>query len=284
VIDIPLQAGMIENSLCIKPVNGTTIQRVEITPTPTGNERTRKEIENLLEQRNRLNDRLQALETREAIFTSAAKSQSGKAPRKSKSNPDPMQSIRQGTDFAMTQLEAVYTARRKSELEIKRLDSIIAAARKSSRSSENIAHITVMPAQGKVTARYAITTQSWTPRYDIFLNHSDTAQVDLYGKFPATMPGHKLYASQAALAESSTAKATPLQPGTQALLARYNPAVAQEFIGIGAVSTFSFLLTNTSGVHLPAGEATVYTRGEYVGKVRFEGLSSGRSTKVLSGI
>ena len=72
---------------------------------------------------------LQALATREEIFKSAAKSQGGKAPRKSKANPDPMQAIRQGTEFAIAQLEAVYTSRRRTEQEIRRIDSRIAAAK-----------------------------------------------------------------------------------------------------------------------------------------------------------
>jgi hypothetical protein len=62
-----------------------------------------KELDTLLEQRNRLGDRLQALETREEIFKSATKSQSGKAPRKTRANPDPMLTIRQGTEFAIAQ-------------------------------------------------------------------------------------------------------------------------------------------------------------------------------------
>ncbi len=63
-------------------------------------------------RRDALGDRLKALNAREAIFKSAAKSQSGKAPRKSKTNTEPLTAVRQGTEFAIAQLENVYHARR----------------------------------------------------------------------------------------------------------------------------------------------------------------------------
>jgi hypothetical protein len=125
VLEIPLPSGMIDDSLRIIPGSGTVIRRVDIVPAPADTGKTERELDALLEQKNRLGDRLLALATREDIFKTAAKSQSGKAPRKTKTNPEPMQSIRQGTEFAIAQLEAVYTARRKTEQEIRRLDSRI---------------------------------------------------------------------------------------------------------------------------------------------------------------
>ena len=107
---------------------------------------------------------MQALATREDIFKSAAKSQSGKAPRKTKANPVPMQAIRQGTAFAIAQLEAVYTSRRRTELEFSRLDNRIATAIISGRDPETVARIQVSPARGSVTAGYAVADQGWTPR------------------------------------------------------------------------------------------------------------------------
>jgi len=101
------------------------------------------------------------------IFKSAAKSQGAKAPRKTKANPEPLQAIRQGTDFAIAQLEAVYTSRRKTEQEIKRLDNRIAAARTNGKAPESIARVLVSPTRGRVTARYALAGLGWSPSYDI---------------------------------------------------------------------------------------------------------------------
>src|ERR1035437_1701410 len=107
VVEVPIASGLLDGTLKVDPSAGTSIVRVDITPTRSDS-RSDKELEALIEQRQRLEDRLLALNTREEIFKSAAKSQSGKAPRKTKSNPDPIQTLRQGTDFAIAQLETVY--------------------------------------------------------------------------------------------------------------------------------------------------------------------------------
>lgn len=277
ILEIPLPPGLIERSLRVMPDRGTTIQRVDIISTPADTGKAEKELNALLEQKSRLGDRLQALATRENIFKSAAKSQSGKAPRKTKTNPEPMQSIRQGTEFAIAQLEAVYTARRKTEQEIKRLDNKITAAKSSGRGSENLARIVISPPRGKITVRYALVNQGWTPRYDIYLNGSGSARVNLSGQFPSTFTGYQLQASPATLAESTTARIFPVQPGPVAGIVKYTLPATNEFFGTGVFSSFSFELKNLESAHLLAGEANVYHKGDYVGRVRFEGLSSGRA-------
>jgi hypothetical protein len=277
VVEIPLPSGMIEGSLRVKPSGGTILQRVDIIPAPADSSKTENDLGALLEQKNRLGDRLQALATREEIFKSAAKSQSGKAPRKTKTNPEPMQSIRQGTEFAIAQLEAVYTARRKAEQEIRRIDSRIAAAKNSGRGAESVVRIVCSPIRGKVAVRYALSGHSWVPRYDMYLNGSGNAQVKLSGQFPGTFGGYLLQASLGAWSDSSSAKTFLIQPGPTAELARYKLAVTEELFGAGVISSFSFGLKNAEPVYLPAGDANIYRNGEYVGKVRFSGLSSGRN-------
>jgi len=283
VLEIPLPPGIIEGSLRIKPGSGTVIRRVDIVPAPVNTGKIEKELDALLEQKNRLGDRLLALSTREEIFKSAAKSQSGKAPRKTKTNPEPMQSIRQGTEFAIAQLEAVYTARRKTELEIRRYDNRIATAKNSGRGPEAFARIVISPTRGNVTVRYAITGQTWTPLYDVYLNGSGSAQASLSGLFPGTFAGYLLRASPAVLTESATGRVFPVQAGPVTGLTCYNLAATEEIFGAGVVPAFSFELKNMEPVHLPAGTANIYRNGEYVGKIRFEGLSSGRTRKVTLG-
>jgi hypothetical protein len=283
-LDISLPAATIKDSLRIKPANGTTILRVDLLTATTDTSKGEKELSILLEQRNRLGDRMQALATREEIFRSAAKSQSGKAPRKTKSNPDPLQSIRQGTDFAIAQLEAVYTARRKTEQEIKRLDSRISAARKYSGGAETIARVHLSPPRGRVAVRYAVTGQSWTPRYDIHLDDSHTAQLQLSGLFSGTFSGYLLQASPALLAEHDTVPAFTVPAGPFATLADYRLPVSEVRFGKALQSSFSFIIKNPEQLYLPGGEACLYKNGEYVGRFRFEGVSSGRSRTVSVGM
>jgi hypothetical protein len=282
-MDIALPSGMIEGSLRIRPERGTTIQRVDILPVILDKDSGEKEMDSLIEQKNRLNDRLQALAKREEIFTTAAKSQSGKAPRKTKTNPDPMQSIRQGTDFAIAQLEAVYTARRKTEQDIRRLDSRIAAAKRGRNGAETIARVLVSPVKGKISIKYALSQHGWVPRYDIHLNGDGTAVIHLSGQLPGTFAGFLLKASPARLSESATASVYPAQSGPVARLASFRFPVTEELFRTGVQTAFSCILNNTGTTDLPPGEAGIYRKSEFVGGFRFEGISSGKVKRISTG-
>lgn len=280
VAEVPLEAGLLEGTLKVVPASGTKILGVEIsTMRPEG--KSGRELEALGEQRQRLEDRLQALATREKIFTAAAKSQSGKAPRKTKANPDPMQSIRQGTDYAIAQLEAVYSSRRKTEQELKKIDSRMAAVKRSARSVESVARINVTPPHGKLSVRYATSEIGWQPRYDLHLSGSGTAQLQLLAKITANYKGYLQRVSAASLSEATGAATFPAVAGGSAKLALFQLPIEEENYGNGIYNQFSGRLNNTSTQYLPPGETGLFKNGAYLGRFRFEGLSSGRS-KVVS--
>jgi hypothetical protein len=281
VIEVPLAADLLENSLNVVPASGTTILGVETIRKESANQGN-NEREALTEQRRRLEDRLQALETREAIFTSAAKAQSGKAPRKTKANPDPMQAIRQGTDFAIAQLEAVYTARRKTNNEIQKIDNRLAAAKKVNPVSENNVRIIVTPSKGKVTIRYATTERGWQPLYNLHLAGNGTAQLQLSALISGSRRGYQTRVTSGSLAESASLETLAAQNGT-ALLASYRLPIMDEQYSDGIFKRYSGKLTNSSQRYLPAGESCLYRDGTYLGKFRFEGISSGRSRSFLFG-
>jgi len=276
---IPLPKGMADGTLRIRPLAGSVIQRVDIQPAIREG-KTEKELDALLERKNRLHDRLQALATREEIFTSAAKSQSGKAPRKTKANPDPMQSIRQGTDFAIAQLEAVYTARRKTVQEIRTLDNRIAELRSAGAGAESVARVALTPKNGRIRVRYALAGTGWTPRYDLRPKGDGTAALTLYGLLPGSFGNCRQRAAHCALAGSEAAGSVPAASGTLTRLGDYILTSEEERFGSGIDGSYSALLTNRSGIYLPAGDASLYRAGEYMGHVRFEGISSGRSKRV----
>jgi hypothetical protein len=195
-----------------------------------------------------------------------------------------MQAIRQGTEFAIAQLEAVYTSRRKTEQEIRRIDGRIAAAKASGRGPETlVARVYVSPARGKVTARYAVTGGGWTPRYDMYLDGSNSAQVHLSGLFNGAFPGYLLLASPSAMAERDTAHVYPVNSGPSARLASFRLPVSEARFVSGLQSSFSCVLKNSEPMHLPGGDANLYKSGEYIGRFRFEGLSSGRSRAISMG-
>jgi hypothetical protein len=218
------------------------------------------------------------------IFKSAAKTQGGKAPRKTKANPDPMQAIRQGTEFAIDQLEAVYTSLRKTEQEIRRIDSRIAAAKASGRGPDNVVRIHVSPPNGRVTACYALAGQDWTPRYDLYLDDSSSGQLYMSGVFSSAFPGYLLQVSPSALVKRDSARVFPVNPGPAARITKFQLPVADAHFGAGLQNSFSFVLNNPEKLDLPAGVAYLYKSGEYVGRFRFEGISSGRSRVISRGM
>ena len=280
-IDIPLQAGLLEHTLTIVPSPGTTILDVSTGRSEPGSAAD-KGLEALVESRRRLEDRLRALETREAIFTSAAKAQSGKAPRKSKANPDPMQAIRQGTDFAIAQLEAVYTARRKTEQEIRNIDARLAAAGKGSRPAESSIRIAVTPPRGRVTLRYATSERGWQPQYNLYLPGDGTARLQLSARMTGNGRGFQARVSSGSLAESAGADTFPVQSGGT-VLAGYRLPVTEESYTSGIFNRFSGTITNNTPHYLPPGESGLFRGGAYFGRFRFEGLSSGRSRVISLG-
>lgn len=281
VITLPLPAGIREHTLTVVPGRGSTILGVETYSSDAG-KAVNKEFEDLTELRRRLEDRLQALETREAIFTSAAKAQSGKAPRKSKANPDPMQGIRQGTDFAIAQLEAVYTARRRATEEIRRIDARLGAAEKKRRSAEESLRITVTPPRGSVTLRYATAEQGWQPHYNLHVTGDGSARLQLAARVTANTHGRQVTVSTGTLAESATAETFPVQPGG-AFLTSYHLPLTEEQYTEGLFNNFSGTLTNSTPHYLQPGESGLFRRGTYMGSFRFEGMSSGRSRSISYG-
>lgn len=278
-IDVPISADLLEHTLSIDPARGTTILGVEIHKNVSDSSGD-IEIDTLTEQRRRLEDRLQALETRESIFTAAAKTQSGKAPRKTKTNPDPMQAIRQGTDFAIAQLEAVYTARRKTIQEIRRIDAHLATARKGRRSAENSIRITVTPPRGMVTLRYATTEIGWHPQYNLHLTGKGTARLQLNARITGNGHGKQIRVSPGSLAESGSTETFPALAGSTVLASYYLPLTEERSVE-GVFNRFSGKILNISTRYLPPGDTGVFRGGSYIGRFRFEGLSSGRS-RVIS--
>lgn len=281
IIELPLADGLLEQSLKIVPAAGTSILEVEVKKS-AARSKSERELESLLEQRRRFEDRLQALATREEIFKAAAKSQGGKAPRKTKANPDPLQAIRQGTDFAIAQLEAVYTARRKSEQEILNIDERIASIRKRGGQTERSVHVSVTPARGRVTLSYATSAHGWQPQYTLHLSGDGSATLQLSAKTVAVAGGFRSMVSPGSINDSIAAAVLPFQAGSKTSLTSYRLPLADVRFDDGIFNQFSGRITNNGSIYLPPGDSTLFRNGTYLGRFRFDGLSSGRSAVITS--
>lgn len=266
-----------EGTLRVKPLDSSsTIGRVELFPFRTP-DRLQKELDNLTEQKNRLEDRLKALDTREDIFAAAAKSQSSKAPRKTKSNPDPLTSVRQGTDFAIAQLEAVFTARRRTEQELKKVVTRLAALQKTALGGPTL-RVSVSPATSRIRIAAILKEGGWTPHYEIRIQGAGNAQVTLAADNRASLPdGYTVSATAAALSAGQPRQTYPFSASGAPRLSAWQLPVEQEQVTAGPLPAFSLTIKNTTTLPLPAGKAALYYAGEYLGTTDFSAVAAGAS-------
>lgn len=271
---LPIREGTVR----VKPLDSnSTIGRVELLPFRTP-DRLQKELDNLTEQKNRLEDRLKALDTREDIFAAAAKSQSSKAPRKTKSNPDPLTSVRQGTDFAIAQLEAVFTARRRTEQELKKVVARLAGLQKTSIGGPNL-RVSTTPATSRIRIAAVLKEGGWTPRYEIRIQGTGTAQVTLAADNNASLPdGYAVSATPAALSAGQPRQTYPFSASGAPRLSVWQLPLEREQVTAGPLPGFSLTLKNTTSLPLPAGKAALYYAGEYLGITDFSAVVAGAST------
>ncbi len=271
LVEIPISPGFKEHTLRIRPLGNSRIVRVDRSVSYP--EKPGSDQDALLEQKHRLEDRLKALEVREQIFISSAKSQSGKTPRKTKANPDPLQSLRQGTDFAIAQLESVYTARRRTLLELRKIEEKIAGAQNRSGSgSPHRLRIQVTPATARIALTYSRSGTGWTPRYDIHIDNNKTARFVMHAQAPSGFEGYRLKFVAATLERSGQS----LLNGT----ADYRLAVEHFLTGPPPLGSVSVILRNTTHENFPAGEASLFRNREYLGRALFRGVSSGRTRQI----
>jgi hypothetical protein len=269
-------------SLRIKPLEGNTITRVDVAPVKA-DRKQEKDLARLAERRDAISDRLRALDTREDIFRAAAKSQSGKAPRKTKNNPEPLANIRQGTEFAIAQLEEVYRARRKAEKELKALDARIASVRKAGNAGGSTARIWLTGRGNRVKASYDISGLAWTPRYDFRLKGDGQVEVVMHAVIPPVGKGVTVAVVPAPLAEGRGDAPLPAAPAAFATVATFRFPVEKERFSSLPPSSLSFSLKNAGQRKLPPGNASCFWQGEYLGSVKFPGVEAGGVSDLACG-
>ncbi len=280
VAEVAIPGLIREGTLRVKPLDNAVIGTVELLPAKPS-DRFQKEMDTLAEQKSRLLDRMKALEHREGIFAAAAKSQSSKAPRKSKTNPDPLASVRQGTDFAIAQLEAVYTARRKIENELKRIDARILSL--SGRSNAgNTARVKVSPANGRLRIAAVLQNSGWIPRYEIRMHGDSLFQLVMLAEIKGLPEGFSVSVAPAALAAGVSQQLLTLPASGAPRLASWQLSVEKGQIFNGVLPSYNITFKNSTGISLPAGQAAIYSNGEYLGTAEFPATAIGLYATVKS--
>jgi len=264
VAEVVLPAGMQEDSLRVRPLGRAHITRVDVAPF-RADRKSAQELDRIGERKELLQDRLKALQTREEIFKAAARSQSGKAPRKTKVNPEPLAAIRQGTEFAIAQLEEVYRLRRRAEKEIASLDASLSALRKDRSAGGRVVRVWLDTPRGMVSVSWTVAGDTWQPRYDVRFDGSGTAQVSLRAGLPPKMAG-SVSVVVSAMSGATTEAVHPVK-GNLGVVASFRLPVSKEQVVADPMTMLHAFVTNTTGRTLPAGDADGYWQGEYLGTV-----------------
>jgi hypothetical protein len=281
-VEVTLPHDLISGSLRVRPLVDIVISRVQTVPAKV-DPKAEKALATLDERKDALGDRLKALETREEIFTAAAKTQSAKAPRKSKTNPEPVTAIRQGTDLALSRLEEVYRARRATEKELKALEAKRSELAKKANVGGSIARIWTQGRDGAVAVEYLVADGSWKPAYDFRLDGSPKAAVNLRAILPEVEPGTAISVVTARLSAPDSASVAPLPAvGSHAIVATFTLPVAT-VVPVTAVAPLTFTVTGAPDRSLPSGDGTCFWKGEYFGTVVIPELAPGGTMELVCG-
>lgn len=257
-VELPLPDNFAQGSLRVKPASGGGVLRVELV-TAQKERRRAGEIARLRERKAELQDRMAVLERREEIFSAAAKSQSGKAPRRTKTNPDPLGSLQQGTDFALNQMESVYRSKRKCRNNLEEVERQLAGAAKG------VAAARIWLAGGKARVSYLLQDERWTPCYDLRVSGDGSGELLLHARLPRREKGVQYAVSRGTVAEAVKAQTVR---GEYPTLSRYP---LQAVVGAEKGSPPSRLSFTAVEAGLPPGEGALFWQGEYLGGGRFAG-------------
>jgi hypothetical protein len=280
--ELILPAAMQPGSLRIRPLPGTRISRVDLEPVKPGKSEE-KELSRLDERREELQDRLKALAVKEEIFKATAKSQGSKAPRRTRTNPEPLSAIRQGTDYAISRLEDVYRATRNVERELKELDRKQAVLKKNEKISGTVAKIRIEGKRGRVQLSYLTTGEGWTPFYDIRIS-AGFAELTLMATVPAAEKGVSSQVITSLISSGVYPSPVRIGTGNVAKVASYRLPVLSEKILQTLQKSFAVTLRNDSGVYLPPGESSGYLQEEFIGYTRVGGMKPSESADLVFGV
>jgi len=283
IIEVPLPAALLPDSFRVRPFGDSMVLRVEVGPAPTDRSIAKK-LMKLEERREVLLDRIKNLDQQEVIFTSAAKSQSGRALRKTKTNPEPLEALRTGTRFTLSQLDAVSASRRQTRKALADVSAQIAELEKQEGEPRTIARVWLSKPNGKARVVYLVSNLKWTPSYDFRLSGDGYADIALCAKTPSAARNSTSSVVPLRLAEAHGSKPAPYPVSSEfTRIASFRLPLEKEGVTIGAAPYLSLVFNNSSGLNLPSGEASGYWKGEYFGKSIFTGCLSDTSLSLVFG-
>lgn len=260
-LEISLPASVAADSLRIRPTGSAEILRVITAPLKPG-KGSDKEMEAIAAKEEQLHDRLKALSVKEDVFKAAAKSQSGKAPRRTKTNPEPMATIRQGTDYAMAQLESVYQSRRRTEKELATLLEKKNSVNKSISAAASVAKVWVSPANATVIASWIQADVNWTPEYQIRVESPGSAQLAVF----IHANNAAIFSPKSFFMSNRQTPSAPILLTSGVVPALKVPLTITSLSGGDQGTPLTVTAVNSSPSTLPQGEVSCFQSGSYKGR------------------
>lgn len=277
VAELTLPLPLKEHGLRVKPLGGGSIELVELPPYKVS-AKQQKMLEQLKEQKNRLQDRLKTLADKESIFTAAAKSQSSKTPRPTKTNPNPMAAVRQGTDFAMAQLEAVNTDRRQTLQRLETLEKTFIEQQQTVAGTT----VRISASAKKLLVTALLEKKGWTPAYDLHLQKDGNIIISLIAIIPVFAEGYTLQVADKSLADYQAATIRTAKASDRVVIRQWQTSVEQLQISQSPLTSCQFTLKNLTDAHFSTGEATIYLENEYLGQVTLPDTEPGGTISLKS--
>ncbi len=282
-LELSLPGGFIKDSLRIKPVGDTTIQRVEIRR--VGTDRMKEnEIAILTEQKVLLADKIKALDARERIFTAAAKSQSGRALRRTKTNPDPLTEVRKGTAFAVSQLESVFARKREYEKDLADLNTKLSTLRTVKDTEHEVCYIWFSKKSGRTRISYLNSDINWKPIYDFRLDGKGQVRMVMRALFNTWEKDSTFFVIDGKISDASYDSIIPTYVAKQYdKVEEYIFPIENQVLSQVPVNSLSFSFINGSGRKFSPGDASCYLQGEYIGGFSFRGAAPKESVTLAAG-
>lgn len=266
---LPLPPSIVPGSLRVTPDEKGVLDEVVAVSLSMQSDSAPK-VKALHDRRDALKDRLAALATKEAVFMGAAKSQSSRLPKRSKTNPDPVATIRQGTEYAVAQLEAVYRARRIAERDLAAVEKRLTELSSDSNRSGSLLKLSSRTARtAEIT--YLITDSKWSPRYTVRRESGERAVLTVRSG-ALKVPG------RVALGNMLDEPGAPTLQFSGALdLSSFDCRVTEESAGQGKLPARRLELLCPTITALPSGNGACFVNGTYMGPIDLPTLTGTKS-------